>query len=195
MFDFDGVEKAVLGLALLGPGFLILFGRSRFHTGRMVGVAESIFEYLMMSSVYFSFAYPLFSLISMPGYLSLLSFLFISPLLLGLVIGVLTQRQTLRGFLNRIGLNPVHSSPTAWDFAFSNRKGFSWVVVSLASGKRYHGVFGPSSLASSDLSRRDIFLEDIRGENFEPIEKDGRKRGVWLNENEIASIEIVEDKK
>jgi hypothetical protein len=189
--DFD---KIVLSLALLGPGFLILFGRSRFQTGRMTSLAEGVFDYLMVTSVYYAFAYPIYLYVPEPGYWSNLVFLFLAPFLVGTALGFFTQKHFLRGMLKWLGLNPVHASPTGWDYMFSDRKGFSWIVVTLMSGRKYYGVFGPESLASSDFSHRDIYIEDIRDEHFQPIEKEGRKRGVWLNESEISSIEIVKDK-
>lgn len=194
MIELADFDKTVLSLALLGPGFLILFGRSRFQTGRMTSLAEGMFDYLMVTSVYYSFAYPIFLYVPKPGYLSNLTFLLLAPLLLGSILGFFTQKQVLRGIFKWLRLNPVHSSPTGWDYLFGDRQGYSWVVVTLTSGRRYYGVFGPDSFASSDFGHRDIYIENICTEDFLPIEKDGRKRGLWLNESELSSIEIVRDR-
>ena len=193
MLEADSVENFIWGLAVLAPGFLFMFGRSRFLTGRMPSVAASVFEYLMISSVYFALCYPLFLYLDLSSYLAALLFLFFLPLSSGLVTGFATQKRFFRWLGSKLRLNPVHYSPTAWDYIFSDRNGYSWVVVNLNSGGRYFGVFGPSSLASSDLASQDIFLEDMRDENFAPIEKDGRRRGVWISQHDIRSIEIVED--
>ena len=193
MIDFGEIENGILGIAILGPGFLIMFGRSRFLTGRMVNLSSSIFEYLMVSSIYYAFAFPAFRQLNDPSYTEVLSFLFLGPLLSGFALGFMTQKNVFRWLAKKLNLNPVHSSPTAWDFVFSDRSGPSWVVASLASGRKYYGIFDQNSLASSELSRRDIFIENICDENFKPIEADGRKRGVWINESELLSIEIIKD--
>lgn len=193
MDNVTNLDEVILGIALLGPGFLIMYGRSRFVTGRMVSVASSAFEYLMLSSVYYAFAYPIFRSLGETSQWSLLVFLFLMPVILGLVLGVGTQKEFFRKLLGLVSLNPIHTSPTAWDYLFSNRSGYSWVVVNLNSGGRYYGVLGPNSLASSDLNRRDLFLENSCDCEFKFKEKDGRKRGIWISEGEIRSIEIVED--
>lgn len=193
MVEIDSLENFIWGIAILAPGFLFMFGRSRFLTGRMPSVAASVFEYLMISSVYFALCYPLFVYLELGSYLAALALLFGLPLASGLIAGFATQKRLFRWLGNKLGLNPVHFSPTAWDYIFSDRSGYSWVVVNLNSGGRYFGVFGPSSLASSDLSSQDIYLEEIRNETFDPIEQNGRKRGVWISQHDIRSIEIVED--
>lgn len=193
MIAVENLEEVIWGIALLAPGFLIMFGRSRFLTGRMPSVASSVFEYLMVSSTYFALVYPLFLYISVETYVGALAFLFVLPLVMGLLLGFGTQANVFRKIIQHLGMNPVHASPTAWDFVFSGRNGFSWVVVNLNSGGRYFGILGPSSMASSDLRYRDIYLEEVRTEAFASVERDGRKRGVWINETDIRSIEIIED--
>jgi hypothetical protein len=193
VIEVESLKQVVIGFALLAPGFLIMFGRSRFVTGRMPSVASSVFEYLMVSSIYFAAAYPLFEWCGFKSYLSVTMFLFILPLVIGLILGFVAQKSLFRKLTDFFGLNPVHPSPTAWDFVFSGRKGYSWVIINLNSGGRYFGVFGQASMASSDLDRRDVFIEDVRDSDFKPVEVDGRKRGVWVNENDIRSIEIIKD--
>ena len=194
MIEFDDLGKVILAFGLLGPGFLIMFGRSRFLIGRMISISSSVFEYLMVSSIYFACAYPLFAAIKEPAYWAVFMFLFVVPLAIGMFLGVAAQKEWFRKELNFLRLNPIHTSPTGWDYVFGGRTGYSWVVVNLVSGGRYFGVFGPNSLASSDLSNRDIYLEDVRDENFGPIETGGRKRGVWISESDIRSIEIIKDR-
>ncbi|WP_157044649.1 DUF6338 family protein [Roseobacter sp. GAI101] len=189
----EDLQGGILALSLLGPGFLIMFGRSRFLTGRMVSVASSIFEYLMVSSIYFAASFPIYKIIGSNSYWSMFNFLFVLPLFVGFSLGLFAQKGIFRSLLARVGLNPVHSSPTAWDYVFGNREGSSWVVVKLFSGNEYYGVLGPASMASSDLKSRDIFLENTCRDDFSFVEVD-RKRGVWINESDIRAIEIIKDK-
>ncbi|WGH79748.1 DUF6338 family protein [Jannaschia ovalis] len=193
MLELASLEHAILAVALLSPGFLLLFGRSQFLTGRIKGVASGSLEYLMVSSIYYALAFPIYKSSGGEGYFSLLIFLLIGPLGLGLLLGFMSQKNWLRSALGWFGLNLVHHTPTGWDHAFGGRVGEYWVVVNLHSGGVFYGVWGGDSLASSDLSRRDIFIEDVRTRDFQPVEKDGRKRSVWISEVDIRSIEIIKD--
>ncbi len=193
MTELKDLEGFIWGFAMLAPGFLFMFGRSRFLTGRMPSVSSSVFEYLMVSSVYFAAVYPVFIFLDLSSYFSALLFLFVLPLVAGSTFGFCTQKEFFRSIGSKLGINPIHSSPTAWDYAFSDRQGYYWVVVNLNSGGKYFGVFGPASLASSDLNNRDIYLEDVRKQDFSAIEENGRKRSVWIDENDIRSIEIIKD--
>jgi hypothetical protein len=193
LMEIEDVQAAVLALAILGPGFLIMYGRSRFLTGRMVSVASSVFEYLMVSSIYFAASFPIYKIINDDSYWLMFGFLFVLPLLVGVCLGIVAQKGLFRWFLGKLQLNPVHTSPTAWDYVFGGRSGYSWVVVKLFSGEEYYGVLGPKSMASSDLRNRDIYLENTCKDDFSFVEEDGRSRGVWINENDIRAIEVIKD--
>jgi len=191
--EFQSVENIILAFAFLSPGFLLLFGRSQFLTGRIRSISSGVFEYLMVSSIYYSAAVPILLSVQSPMYWHYFALLFAIPLVLGFAIGFATQKEWFRKAVVKLGLNPVHSTPTAWDYAFGGKSGNYWVVVKLVSGGVYYGVWGANSLASSDLSRRDIYIEDVRTRDFKPVETDDRKRGVWISDVDIRSIELIKD--
>ncbi len=69
----------------------------------------------------------------------------VSPVVLGVVLGALSQRNTIRTLLERYGVYTVHPIPTAWDYFFSTT-GPVWVLVTLREGHRVAGRFGTRPL-------------------------------------------------
>lgn len=78
----------------------------------------------------------------------------ISPVVLGLITGHFSQSETVLRFLRRLGLNPIHPIPTAWDYKFGNTIGPAWVLVTMKDGSKVAGLFGTRSFASSDAADR-----------------------------------------
>ena len=64
----------------------------------------------------------------------------VSPFLLGVALGVLSQRETVRRFLQRLGFSTVHPIPNAWDYFFG-RTAPVWVLVTLHDGSIVSGRF------------------------------------------------------
>lgn len=116
--------------------------------------------------------------------------LFIIPVLLGIVGAILHNKDILRKVMNRIGINPIHDIPTGWDYKFYNTKP-KYVIVTLVNDQCVHGYFGAQSLASSDASERDLYLEQIyylddEGNWIERTNNDG----IWLKGDQIKQIEF-----
>ncbi|MBB4287905.1 hypothetical protein GGD88_003672, partial [Roseospira goensis] len=57
---FPTPDEAYLAVAVLAPGFIILFIRSRFVTGDLPSVKEGALYYVLLSVVYYSVALPVF---------------------------------------------------------------------------------------------------------------------------------------
>lgn len=191
--EIDGVSSLLsLGAALAacGPGFLIMYFRTLFITGRNPKFSEFVFQFVFLSAIYYAFALPVFMMIGIFSYLMALLFLFVLPSILGISMGILHQKGTLDSFWELVGVRPVHPSPTAWDFCFNRLDAECWVIVSLKDGRKIHGRYGRNSFASSDLSMRDLYIEDIRDEQFQEIEY-GERHSLWVNESSIDSIEMV----
>jgi len=83
---------------------------------------------------------------------------FVSPCILGLIAGVIEQKDITRRILQRMHLNPFHATPTAWDYKFSTTPA-AWVQVWLKDGKVVRGLFNSRSFASSDPDERDLYIE------------------------------------
>jgi hypothetical protein len=118
--------------------------------------------------------------------------LFVSPVVLGASTGLLSQRAVVQRLFARYGDHTVHAVPTAWDYVFSYAPK-SWVLVTLTDGSAVAGVFNTGSLASSDSSERDLFLERLYrvGDDgsWHPVPA---SRGVWIRGDAIRAIEFTE---
>ncbi|MCG2685143.1 MAG: DUF6338 family protein [Planctomycetales bacterium] len=118
----------------------------------------------------------------------------ISPILLGLLIGCLHQRNLIRKALQRLGFNPLHVIPTSWDWKFSNIQQPVWVLVTLMDGSSVCGLFGSGSFASTDPQDRDLYIQEVWRHN-----KDGRSLivertdGIIIRGDSIKHIEFWRD--
>lgn len=120
----------------------------------------------------------------------LFGLLVVSPYILGFFAGIVTSKAWLRKLIQRIGVNPVHAVPTAWDYIMSNG---CYVIVTLKDGAIIYGLYSSSSFASSVPEERDIFLEAVYvpdPNTSEWILKD-RTRGIWIAKDEIQLIEFL----
>jgi hypothetical protein len=116
--------------------------------------------------------------------------LFVSPLAVGVVLGIAHQKNYPNWLRQITGIAMIHPIPTSWDYAFSTGES-CWVIVTLKDGSQVAGFWGPSSFASSDPKERDIFIEKV----FK-IPKRGawkevpRTSGILLRGDEIQHIEF-----
>lgn len=197
MNDFSGlldVEKlgsAALTVGVLAPGFIIIYVRSLFLTGSRTSIYSALVEYVILSVVYFSFSLPIFISVGYFNWLAVEILVFFGPAFVGFILGACVQWGIGSAPLRWMKLNIVTPYPTGWDRAFGALKSEMWLAVTT----KHHGVifgrFGASSNASSLHGTRDIFIEEMRGENFEHLGDDSDLRGVWISEGQIDMIEIA----
>jgi hypothetical protein len=67
------------------------------------------------------------------------------------------------------------------------------VLITLKDGSQIAGWFGKNSLASSELSERDIYLElvyKLEDDAWQPV---ARSAGILINAEEIRYIEFWQD--
>lgn len=118
--------------------------------------------------------------------------IFVSPVVFGALLGALSQRNTVRRLLDRLGIYTVHPIPAAWDYFFSTT-GPVWVLVTLKDGSAVAGRFGGRSFASSDSAERDLFVESIyRVEEHGTWTEVPLNAGIWIRGDEIRHIEFWE---
>lgn len=195
------IKSAISLLPLLIPGVIILFVQSHFTTGRR-NLQTPILSYMATSAVY----YAIVLLIVIAGnqsknpsdfdpsdfgFLKLTFLLFVGPVLVGLFLGINTQRNLIRGLLQKTGVRIIHPIPPAWDRKFSSIEQTQGVLVTLKDGTRIAGFFGKSSYASSELTERDIYLERV----YYIIDEKGNrsfpeKAGILIAGGEIKTIEF-----
>lgn len=187
------LQDVLVAVALLSPGVLISYFRNTFVTGRHPKIADRAVELLFISAVYYSVFGSVFFIIGYWNWWSLLALSFGIPSLIGFFLGAAAQKRWFDKLFELLGINPIHPATTGWDYMFGTMQNPKWIIVTLSDGTKVYGWFDRESGASTDLDRRDIFIADVRRENFEPFECDGRARGIWLREDEIKHIEIVSD--
>lgn len=183
-------EDVYIIVASAAPGFIIIYIRSLFVTGRIPNVKEGIFYYFLTSSIYYSFIYPIYLIINMdhPVLLAMIFFLF--PCVVGVILGILHQKQIIRRIFHRVGLNPIHSSPSSWDYIFGRISGYHWIILTTTDNLKIYGLFGADSFASSEQVNRDLYIEQLTDENFQLFP---RKHGLWIKESAIRCIEFIPD--
>ncbi|MFB3138614.1 MAG: DUF6338 family protein, partial [Phycisphaerales bacterium] len=134
---FDSFDTVFFTAAFLVPGFIWSAVLSMLVPRKSTAVQLRMMELLTLSCInYGLWSWALFLLfrgefIDRHLYLSagfLFAIVFILPTLLGLVSGLLTQKNAVAWFLGRFGFRTVHAIPTAWDRHFARLKPY-WVLV------------------------------------------------------------------
>lgn len=194
MPDLSSPETAYYAIALTTPAIVFVFVRVQFIHGRMPNAGEAALHYVAITSAYYAIAFPIiFWANQIPGneytwwggWLLLTIF---APACLGLIFGWSAQKNFLYNFLRKVGLKPIHISPTAWEWRFSHCAG-EWVAITLKNGNAYGAICGENSFVSTSPSERDIYLEAAYD-----INDDGswskRKFGMLVCSGEISTIEF-----
>lgn len=176
-------------------GFIVLFVRSQFVTGRRPSHSASLLSYLTVSVIYYALVLPFVDLespIVMSGTSAVVTWfalVIFGPALLGLMLGIDVQRNLLRGLLQRVGLNPVHVMPTAWDWKFSGMTD-QWVLVTLKDGTRFGGFCGRESFMSSDPGERDVYIQWIYDIDADNNWSSRNEKKVLIAGGEFQSVEF-----
>lgn len=195
MPNIGSLESVYLALGLLVPGFITLFVRSQFVTGRRRSRSEDLLSYLTISVIYYALSFPFVGVtLSMDDsfygrLLAWITLIFIGPAVFGFILGINVQTDWVRRALRRCGLNPVHVIPTAWDWKFG-RMTNAWVLVTLKDGTTFAGFCGEDSFISSDPGERDIYIQwvyDVDPENNWSSRGDS---GVLIAAGEVRTIEF-----
>ena len=161
------LEAAVATLAFLGPGALFYFTVSMFFPQRLErqqtiilrSIAFSVINYaIWFWVIYLIFEHSLFLEHVILTIAAWFVIIFVSPILLGLLLVFLNERNVIGRTFRRVGLHPI---ATSWDYKFRGTRGDRWVSVRMNDGSEVAGYFGSSSFASSESAERDLYLEDV----------------------------------
>jgi hypothetical protein len=119
-----------------------------------------------------------------------LGIIFVIPTLLALIVAVASQKRLLGSFSRYLRLRPISPIPTGWDWIFG-RTDPCYVLVTLRDGSAVAGYFGTQSMASSDPTHRDLYLERVFVVPSEgPWEWVQRSEGIYIDGSQIAVIEF-----
>lgn len=93
-------------------------------------------------------------------------------------------------FSIEIGIETNSSVPYRMGFCFSKQQS-CWVIVTLMSGEMISGRYATKSFASSDIDKRDLYLEDVYTINEQSVwhHIDGNE-GVLILGESIKCIEF-----
>lgn len=194
MFEFSSEYNSTTAWVFLVPGIVILFVRSHFVTTKIMNWENAV-SYAAVSLLYHALALPALDTFmsdrrSDYGRLFVwFLYLAVVPALFGVALGVNVQKDLLRRALRRIGLNPIHAIPTAWDWKFSRMTG-EWVLVTLRNGTRFAGYCGPDSFVSSDPDNRDLYIQWVYDIDDDSGWRPRGENGVLIAAGEISTIEF-----
>jgi len=195
----SGFDAVFYTVGFLVPGFVWSAVMSILVPARQTATQLRFVEFLTLSCINHGlWSWALF-LIFQTGFVDrhiiwsswlLFGIIFMSPLTLGILSGLLRQREFVGRFLNWLGLPTLHHIPQAWDWHFSQGKPY-WILARLRDGSKVYGLFHQNSFAASDLENRDLYLEAqfrlTDGGEWAPVEDSG---GVLIMADQIATIEF-----
>ena len=181
-------------LLFAAPGFVALYVRSQFLTGRMPPIAEGISAYVTLSLIYHAALFPILPSLYLEPVVgwrwgAWFGILFIFPALLGASLGLNVRKGWTKWLLTKAKINTVHPVNVAWDWRFGECKE-CWVLVVLKNETKWAGFLGERSFMSSDPSERDIFIEKVYEIDGKTDVWTARDSSVWIAHGEIQTIEF-----
>jgi len=198
----EAKETLFLTLAFVVPGFMWNCIHSVFTPRRVERTQLLFLRFLTFSCinygvwswlVYLVFKSEFFKKSAVVTGIAWLTMIFVSPVCLGFVTGLLSQKDFFRKVFARMGLSSIHAIPTAWDYKFSKSTKPVWVQVSLKDGRKIGGLYGGQSFASSVPEERDLYLQQVvRVSQDGKWERLKRSDGVLIRGDEIEYIEFIQ---
>lgn len=194
----DGLDaeniKALL--SALAPGLIILAIRQQFIAGAEPSFQDRALAYAGVSALYYAVTNPLVPFATAEGrlepwFVSSIQYV-VLPVIVGLVSGFTVKKHVIYHLLKRIGLDPNHQIPAAWDHAFTSLEGEVYLIVKLSDGSEVAGYYAGRSFASSSKDERDLLIEQVW-----IIQPDGTwiqptsARSILLCGKDIRSVEFV----
>ncbi|WP_195573916.1 DUF6338 family protein [Paenibacillus sp. 1001270B_150601_E10] len=190
-------DMALYTLLFLIPGFSMSFAYGYFIPQRDQAYQPAILRFFFFSCVNFAIWWPLIhQLITIKYYdnhpfrwsICIIAVLIIFPFILGLVAGLITEKEWLRVMLHKVKVQTLHPVPTAWDYIMSKA---AYTIVTLKDGTRIYGKYSNNSIASSVPNEKDLYIEVVY-----KLDENGswqeipRSNGVWIAGDQILHIEF-----
>uniref|UniRef100_Q07NS1 Uncharacterized protein n=1 Tax=Rhodopseudomonas palustris (strain BisA53) TaxID=316055 RepID=Q07NS1_RHOP5 len=196
MPDLKSLESIYLVLGFIVPGMIITLVRAQFFTGRVQSLTENVVSYIALTVLYYGIAAPFVEYVLTvrePGRMKILAWLaliILLPAAIGFVLGVIGQNDVFRRVLQFFRINPVHATPSAWDYAFARLRGDHFVMITLSDGSTVSGIYGSQSFASSDPAERDLLLQELYEVNGGAWKKRSEQTAILIPSKEIKNVQI-----
>lgn len=123
----------------------------------------------------------------------------VSSLVIGMLVAIIRKTNLIKKIFDKIGISSIYPIPTAWDYIFSKQEP-AYVIITLNDYSVVYGLFSNNSFASSDIDKKDIFLEKtFKVNQFGEWEDDEESKGIYISNENIIAIEfkggIIDGKK
>ena len=181
-------------VAALAPGLIILGIRQKFVAGPVPSLQDRAISYAAVSAVYYAIFHP--SIVFLEGAVpigkwgaSALEYVII-PLIFGGLFGLATSLDVVTRLWTKVGIQPVHHVPTAWDYAFSRLQRGTYIIVTLTDGSHVAGIYGGGSFASSSKDERDVLIDDVWEVEEGVWSRAAAPKSVLLCGKDIRTVEL-----
>jgi hypothetical protein len=195
----DAFNTIFYTVGFVVPGFILRSTLAALVPEREIRKDLAFLRFLTLSSInyaicswliYLIFRLPFFTTHPIRTAIAWAVIIFISPVFLGVLLARLKDKDIIRRALQRIGFNPIHGIPTAWDYKFNKTAKPVWVVITFKNGDQVGGLFGTKSFASSDPQERDLYIEQVYKITTEgPWQHKPRTDGMLISKDEVRWIE------
>lgn len=198
----ESFEMLFCVIAFLAPGFILFYIRAKFIPQKQEDTTSFILRYLFYSITLYLLCCPIIYCILKNNYqvehpfrtlVIAVSLILLLPITLGIMLGVVQQKRWDKLLLNKIGVNTIHTTPTAWDYKFSGIKDYSWIIVTTKDDKKFMGYFAQKSFASSETIERDLYCEKLFTRNDDDTDwiENGDNEGILIRADEIKYLEFM----
>lgn len=177
-------------VGFLVPGLIYTLVRLAVLGVKQPRHADFVLTYLVISLIYLAVYYPISLLEGVQKYQDTFWLISVRTLVAPALLGFLSARydQRIRWLLFKIGANPLHHQPTAWDYKFSKRE-TNIVKVTMNDGGEIYGIFSSDSFVSSDPFNRDIYIEYLINGNIDL--HDPNRNSILIAQSQIKTIEFT----
>ncbi|MFN4282810.1 MAG: DUF6338 family protein [Alphaproteobacteria bacterium] len=197
--SLETFDAVYLALAFIVPGFIAHSVQAIFSIRKTASYEINLIRFLTLSALnYATWSWLIFLLGNAEFFKESIGWtaagwawvILAGPVLLGGLLGYLSQKDVVHRFLQKIGLRPIHGVPTSWDWRFSQLTAH-WILITLKDGSSVSGWFGEKSFASSDSEERDIYVEQVYEINDQgKWQRAAVGKGILIAANEIKFIEL-----
>lgn len=196
----DSIDCIIYTSYFLIPGFIVAETTNTMIPSKRRSDAEKVLVYLGYSILNFGCWFWAFYLISKQFairnslyWLCLIVLVIITGTITGIIIGVLKKHSPIRWIMGKHNVMTEHPIPTAWEYKFSQLKEGERLTVHLDDGTVIRGLFYNKSFASSDMEKRDLFIEEVCmliDDKWKPVEGSD---GVWISSGAIKWISFFKE--